>query len=158
MNIYKDTMSEALGIRPITDYFPDYDPSDIPEDSFESIYSPTNPGFQWTIETHGPMQDYHPQTWKGDNRTEAQKQASRNHSKRCHEYLVIPTPKGSKMSEAHKNALRVPRPGAGKHNGHAKGESHFAKEILTCPHCKKQGGGGTMKRWHFDNCKQIQMT
>ena len=23
----------------------------------------------------------------------------------------------------------------------------------TCPHCKKTGGGGAMKRWHFDNCK-----
>lgn len=25
----------------------------------------------------------------------------------------------------------------------------------TCPHCAKTGGGGTMKRWHFDNCKGI---
>lgn len=24
---------------------------------------------------------------------------------------------------------------------------------MTCPHCGKTGGGGTMKRWHFDNCK-----
>ena len=22
-----------------------------------------------------------------------------------------------------------------------------------CPHCKFEGGGGMMKRWHFDNCK-----
>lgn len=25
--------------------------------------------------------------------------------------------------------------------------------LMTCPHCGKTGGGGTMKRWHFDNCK-----
>jgi group I intron endonuclease len=23
-----------------------------------------------------------------------------------------------------------------------------------CPHCTKVGGSGTMKRWHFDNCKE----
>ena len=25
--------------------------------------------------------------------------------------------------------------------------------ISTCPHCNKTGGGGNMKRYHFDNCK-----
>lgn len=28
------------------------------------------------------------------------------------------------------------------------------KPRITCPHCNKTGGGGIMKRWHFDNCKQ----
>lgn len=27
------------------------------------------------------------------------------------------------------------------------------KETFTCPHCGKTGGGGSMSRWHFDNCK-----
>ncbi len=27
------------------------------------------------------------------------------------------------------------------------------KETFTCPHCGKTGGGGSMTRWHFDNCK-----
>jgi len=22
-----------------------------------------------------------------------------------------------------------------------------------CPHCNKKGGGGNMKRYHFNNCK-----
>ena len=26
-------------------------------------------------------------------------------------------------------------------------------EIITCPHCGKKGGGGNMKRYHFDECK-----
>lgn len=26
-------------------------------------------------------------------------------------------------------------------------------EKVTCPHCNKEGGGPTMKRYHFDNCK-----
>jgi group I intron endonuclease len=28
-----------------------------------------------------------------------------------------------------------------------------AREIVECPHCNKKGGGGNMKRYHFDNCK-----
>jgi hypothetical protein len=27
------------------------------------------------------------------------------------------------------------------------------KETFTCPHCGKVGRGGSMTRWHFDNCK-----
>jgi predicted GIY-YIG superfamily endonuclease len=27
------------------------------------------------------------------------------------------------------------------------------RQIVTCPHCEKQGGGGNMRRYHFDNCK-----
>jgi hypothetical protein len=33
---------------------------------------------------------------------------------------------------------------------HAKG---IPKDKVTCPYCHKIGGGGTMIRWHFDNCK-----
>ena len=28
------------------------------------------------------------------------------------------------------------------------------REILKCPHCNVIGGDGSMKRWHFDNCKK----
>ena len=28
------------------------------------------------------------------------------------------------------------------------------KETVTCAHCGKVGGGGSMTRWHFDNCKE----
>ena len=27
------------------------------------------------------------------------------------------------------------------------------REIIKCPHCNILGGGGNMKRYHFDNCK-----
>jgi hypothetical protein len=26
-------------------------------------------------------------------------------------------------------------------------------KIVQCPHCNKQGAGGSMKLWHFDNCR-----
>lgn len=29
---------------------------------------------------------------------------------------------------------------------------------ITCPYCNKIGGGNSMKRWHFDNCKQKEQS
>lgn len=34
-----------------------------------------------------------------------------------------------------------------------KNGNHICQQILTCPHCQKNGPGLPMKRWHFDNCK-----
>lgn len=28
------------------------------------------------------------------------------------------------------------------------------KQLVECPHCGKVGGGGSMRQWHFDRCKQ----
>jgi hypothetical protein len=28
----------------------------------------------------------------------------------------------------------------------------IAMKRVKCPHCNKRGAGGSMKRWHFDNC------
>lgn len=30
------------------------------------------------------------------------------------------------------------------------------KEVITCPHCMKQGGKPSMMKWHFDKCKMIE--
>jgi hypothetical protein len=30
--------------------------------------------------------------------------------------------------------------------------------ILICPHCGKEGRGGAMTQWHFDNCKEKDLT
>lgn len=30
------------------------------------------------------------------------------------------------------------------------------RKIISCPHCGKNGGGGAMNRFHFDNCKNIK--
>lgn len=29
----------------------------------------------------------------------------------------------------------------------------FTQENVICPYCEMKGGKGSMKRWHFDNCK-----
>jgi hypothetical protein len=28
------------------------------------------------------------------------------------------------------------------------------REVVQCPHCKVSGGGGNMRRYHFDKCKE----
>jgi len=35
-------------------------------------------------------------------------------------------------------------------------EREYATKKISCPHCGKEGKGvGMMKRWHFDNCKEV---
>lgn len=29
------------------------------------------------------------------------------------------------------------------------------REVVTCPHCGVQGGGGNMRRYHFDRCNSL---
>lgn len=40
-----------------------------------------------------------------------------------------------------------------QHSEHTK--SLLSKKV-SCPHCGKVGGYSAMKRWHFDNCKEIR--
>lgn len=82
------------------------------------------------------------QTLVGEERTEAQKAASKLHSKRQKGKPI--TPKGGKLSENHRNALRGERP-------HTQG---VKKPTTKCPHCGKEGAVSNMVRWHFDNCKK----
>ena len=37
-----------------------------------------------------------------------------------------------------------------------RGMKYKSQYILVCPHCDKSGGSANMKRYHMDNCKQIE--
>ncbi len=47
----------------------------------------------------------------------------------------------------------------GKEQSRKISETKMAREIPVCPHCGKQGKNGAswanMKRWHFENCKEL---
>ena len=47
------------------------------------------------------------------------------------------------FTEAHKQKLSMA----------SKLQVRHAQPIVTCPHCGKSGGSGTMKQWHFDRCR-----
>lgn len=38
--------------------------------------------------------------------------------------------------------------------GNKNGEGKHNMKLFTCPHCRKEGKGGNMTRYHFDNCKK----
>jgi hypothetical protein len=50
---------------------------------------------------------------------------------------------GRSLTDEHKEKIRVGR------------KSDNVKNIVTCPHCEKQGQEVAMNRWHFNNCKMI---
>ena len=51
---------------------------------------------------------------------------------------------GKKLTDEHKAKLSIAKLGVKRDN--------YA--LKTCPHCGKTGGGGSMNRWHFENCKE----
>lgn len=51
-----------------------------------------------------------------------------------------PSHKGVAKSDEHKEKIRQIRTGV-------------PRPTITCPHCNKQGGVGSMKQWHFDKCR-----
>jgi len=57
----------------------------------------------------------------------------------------IPWNKGKTHSVEHNNAVSLALTGK-------------KKKTYTCPHCNLTGGGGSMLRWHFDNCKTLNST
>jgi len=85
------------------------------------------------------MSDNSTQKLKGENRTENQKRASLEHSKKMKGKKIWPEGRGIRSEEWRKN-LSKPR------------KSMKFKEYK-CPHCGKEGRGNSMARWHMDNCK-----
>ena len=61
--------------------------------------------------------------------------------------------KGKKLTEEHKEKLRVPK--TEEHKEKLRGpreKSKKPKEKIECPNCKKIGAPHVMYRFHFDNC------
>ena len=65
---------------------------------------------------------------------------------------------GLTHTEESKQKMRKPKaPFSSEHKAKIKAARALQvipkQSIVTCPHCGKQGGSGTMPRWHFDRCK-----
>lgn len=64
-------------------------------------------------------------------------------------------------SDEHKRKLSEAHKGKTLSDEHRKklsdaklGKKRQPYKQMQCPHCNKVGAGGTMFRWHFDNCKE----
>jgi group I intron endonuclease len=68
------------------------------------------------------------------------------------------THKGKKLSEEHKRKMSAALSGRNLSEEHKRKVSEslkgYKQPTVTCPYCQKTGGKPTMRRWHFDNCKQ----
>ena len=80
------------------------------------------------------------------------------------QYGKVPWNKGIPQTDEVKEKLRKANSGPNNHN-YGKPRSAEALENMsgqrgpqkktTCPHCLQIGGGSMMKRWHFNNCREI---
>jgi len=80
--------------------------------------------------------------------------------------------KGVAKSDSHKRKIGDAQRGVPKSDKSVAlitGDNHYSKqpgfvskkkgrkeEQITCPHCGKAGGANAMKRYHFDNCKNLK--
>ena len=102
----------------------------------ENNWQKHNPGHRtgtkWSEEQRSKMAAYLAKKgspMKGKTHTEEAKQKNRE------KHL------GKKLSEETKDKMR------------ASSKKGYVYEKQVCPHCNKEGGGNTMKRFHFTNCK-----
>lgn len=103
----------------------------------------------------GKIYKEHPRGMLGKNHSEELKEQYSNRMKKHYEtnlpYIRTEETK-RKISEA---KLGKPNPNKGKPlSEDAKNNMRKPKEKHICPYCNIVGGGGNMKRYHFDNCKQ----
>jgi hypothetical protein len=72
--------------------------------------------------------------WQGENHP----WTGRHHTEEAKKKLSLKN-KGKTLSEVARSNMRGKR------------------RLRTCPHCGLIGGGGNMGRYHFDNCKRLQL-
>ena len=150
MNIYQDQMSESLGIRPITDFFPNYNFNKMPDPD--------------------QVIDCHWGGWHGMSHTEESKELIRQskigklnpaYGKKLSDDHPFKDGynTGKKFSEDHKQKMSQAKLGKAKTDSHKQAMSQAQKdyfaEKVECPHCHKYCSKNhwATNKFHFDNCK-----
>lgn len=138
MNIYKDAISASLGIRPITDYFPDYQHPEIPEDATLDVSGPMNPfwGRKHSPETKARLR----KAWDNPQRKHELSQRSRD-PEICK--------KRSKSVKAWYDNASTEEINAKTKSGLKSMNAH-----VECPHCGIKTNKGNIGRYHGDKCKK----
>ncbi len=76
------------------------------------------------------------------------------HVREYNKSTVVVRDKDGKCFRVLKNDIRIEQ-GILTHINKGKLPYYSGKKmpLKVCPHCNKKGAGGSMDRWHFDNCK-----
>jgi group I intron endonuclease len=127
----KELIREKLQLRRHTDATK----KKISENSWQRCNPSPRRGVKWSEEQRIKMEEYRKNNihqFKGKTHTEESKQKNRD------SHL------GKKASEETKLKMSLSMTGK-------------RKKQYTCPHCGKEGSGGAMKQWHFNNCKNKEI-
>ncbi len=81
----------------------------------------------------------------GANHARGGKKNTAKHNQAISDYM-----KNRVVSEETRAKMSAARKGLNPNKG------FVFKEVRVCPHCGKEGRGGIMLHWHFDNCKHAQ--
>lgn len=162
MNIYKDHISDALGIRPMLEVNSEFkNEFSLPKNSKEGNFSFKGPH---TEETKKLMS----QTRTGEGNSFYGKKHV--NPKKCTSYGMLNKKHSEETKEKmSKSAMGKPGTNNGKVFGPRteeqrkriseatkKAMKNLPKRVhkkVCCPYCNKEGGGSNMTRYHFDNCK-----
>ena len=101
----------------------------------------------------------------GKKRSQETKRKMRKPKSDEHKKNISLGSKGLTKSDEHKKNLSLAATGRilseetkHKMSNTRKGAIRGPMRIVECPHCFLSGGVANMKRWHFDNCKFINLT
>ena len=163
MSIYYDSISEALGLRPIKELVPDYEENiSIPEDSVSDVNGEFNPfyGFTHTEETKQILK----QKRKRKNTMVDKNGKYIYGSVDMIDYKNIFPRQYNKVyvEDTHGNRFHVlkndPRFETKEIHGLNKGKkglaNHLNQNTFVCVHCGLKSTKGNITRWHNDNCKR----
>lgn len=63
-------------------------------------------------------------------------------------------PWAGELGRIHNKKVAIQRLSSGTHNFQGDANPNKNMPRIICPHCGKEGGRNSMKRYHFDNCKK----
>jgi len=87
--------------------------------------------------------EHYKKLWEGSNNPNYGKEFSEEHRKKIREGGIGNTNAAVPCSNEKKNKISKKLKG-------------IKQIVVECPHCKLTGGNPIMRRYHFDNCKQIK--
>jgi hypothetical protein len=141
MNIYTDPLCSALGVRPITDFFPDYDFNDISSsfEAYNNVSGHLNPfyGLTHTEETKDRLKE----AWAKNSQRKQDLAEMAKDPKVCKK-------RAHSIKEWYNNASEK------EIYKKTKDGLKAMNSYIECPHCGIKTNKGNISRYHGNKCKK----